>query len=176
MITNKNKRTEGKIKTHYGINDYYFYFKENNETIKISKSIYNKIISKFNNELVKIIIEDNLEYILPYLGSSLCIKKDKRIPRIVDGKLINTTPVDWVETNKLWNNDIEAKEKKLLVRYSNSHTSKYVFRIYFKKYIYPFLNKRLYNFKSCRGFNRALGNRIKDETKDKYDTFLLYKK
>jgi hypothetical protein len=170
----KNKRTEGKIKTHYGMKDYYYYFKETNSNIKINTKDYSKIISRFNEGLVNIIIEDNLEYVLPYLGASICIKKDKRIPKIIDGKLINTTPVDWVETNKLWAEDEEAKEKKLLVRYSNSHTSKYVFRIYFKKYIYPFMNKRLYNFKSCRSFNRLLGKRIKDETKDKYDTFLLY--
>ena len=51
---------------------------------------------------------------------------------------------------------------------------KYVFRIYFKKYIYPFENKQLYSFKPNRKFQRLLGARIKDENKERYDTYLLY--
>ena len=80
----------------------------------------------------------------------------------------------WVATNKLWNEDEEAKEKKLLVRFTNYHTSKYVFFVYFKKYVYPFKNKKYFKFKTTRSLARMLGKRIKDENKDKYDAFLLY--
>jgi hypothetical protein len=169
----KKPRTSGKIKSHYGINDYFKFFKKDSE-ISIDKSTYSNIISDFNEELRDLIIEDNFEYILPYLGASLSIKKDKRVPKIVNGKLYNPTPVDWVATNKLWSEDDESREKKLLVRYNNNHTSKYVFRIYFKKHIHPFINKKFYNFESGRKFQRLLSARIKDETKDRYDTFLLY--
>ena len=170
----KNPRTKGKIPTHYGMTDYYKYFKKNNHDIKITAGRYSDIIKRFNEELINLIIEDNLDYKLPYLGASISIKKDKRIPKIVDGKLYNPTPVDWKATNKLWDEDEEARERKLLVRYNNNHTSKYVFRVYFKKYIYPFINKKYYNFDTCRKFARQLGARINDEEKDKYDTFLLY--
>jgi len=170
----KNKRTDGKIKSHYGIKDYFKYFKEVYSDINIDSNKYRNIITDFNNELINLIIEDNLEYQLPFLGSTLSIKKDKRIPKIKNGKLYNTTPVDWVATNKLWVEDEEAREKKLLVRYTNNHSMKYVFRIYFKKYTYPFINKQLYSFKSNRKFQRLLSARIKDETKDRYDTYLLY--
>lgn len=170
----KNKRTEGKIKKDYGIPEYFKYFKENNESIKISNKTYNNVISMFNKELINIIIEDNFTYVLPHMGSSISIKKRKCVPRIVDGKLINPSPVDWVATNKLWFEDDESKEKKLLVRYANQNTSKHVFLVSFKKYIYPFFNKRFYNFKTCRSFQRLLSARIKDEDKPKYDTFLLY--
>jgi hypothetical protein len=170
----KNKRTEGKIKTHYGMRDYFKFFKEENPTIKLTAGQFSDIIQRFNLGVVNLIIEDNLNYKLPYLGASLAVKKDKRVPRIIDGKLYNPTPVDWQATNKLWDEDSEAKEKKLLVRYNNNHTSKYVFRINFKKYIYPFANKKYYNFQTCRTFARTLGERINDEDKDRYDTFLLY--
>ena len=171
----KNKRTEGVIKAHYGMKDYFNYFKKNNPILSyINKKLYNSIISDFNQALVDLIIEENLTYTVPYLGSSLNIRKEKKVPRIVNGKLYNTTPVDWVATNKLWDEDIEAKEKKLLVRYSNSHTSRYVFRIYLKKYNYSFKNKKYYSFKPCRTFQRLLSKRIKDESKSKYDTYLLY--
>jgi len=170
----KNKRTEGKIKADYGIKDYFSYFKENNPELNIDYKTYNKIISEFNKGIINLIIEDNVEYNIPYLGSSISIKKDKRIPRIVNGKLYNTSPVDWVATNKLWSEDKEAMDKKLLVRYLNSHTSKHVFRIYFKKYNLYFANKKLFSFQSNRDFKRSLGARIKDENKEKYESYLLY--
>lgn len=172
----KNKRTEGKIKSHYGMTDYFRYFKSNNKEIIISRKKYNDIISEFNNELITLIIEEGLEYNIPYIGSTLCIRKDKRVPRIVNGKLYNSSPVDWVATNKLWSNDKESKDKKLLVRYLNNHTSKYVFRIYFKKYNLHFINKKLFSFKVNRKFSRLLGKRIQDENKEKFDSYLLYNK
>lgn len=170
----KNKRTEGKITADYGMKDYYNYFIRGNPEININRGTYNNIISDFNEEIINLIIEDNLEYVLPHLGSSISIKKTKRTPKIINGKLYNTSPVDWVATNKLWDEDEEAREKKLLVRYLNNHTSKFVFSIYFKKYISSFTNKNIYSFVSNRTFKRKLGARIKDENKDKYDTYLLY--
>jgi hypothetical protein len=171
----KQPRTKGKIKAHYGIKDYYKHFKQCNPDVKVDYKKYTEIISKFNKKIVELIIEDNLEYQLPHIGSSLSIKKDKRVPRIVDGELYNPTPVDWQATNKLWDTDEEAKEKKLLVRYTNSHTQKYVFRISFKKYLYPFINKKYYTFEPNRMFQRSLAARIKDDSKDRYDAFLLFK-
>jgi hypothetical protein len=170
----KNKRTEGKIKTDYGITDYYKFFKTDNPELDIPYDTYTSIISQFNKEVIDLIINNNIEYSIPYLGSTLSIKKDKRVPKIVNGKLYNTSPVDWVATNKLWEEHPETKIKKLLVRYLNSHTSKYVFRIYFKKYKLYFKNKALFSFKTNRGFSRKLGIRINDEDLPRYDTHLLY--
>ena len=170
----KNPRSEGKVNTHYGMRDYYNYFKKNNPTLDINRTLYSNVISDINNEIVDLIIEKNLNYVLPYLGSSLSIKKVKRIPKIKNNKLFNTAPIDWKTTNELWNSDEEAKEKKLLIRYTNSHTMKYVFRIYFKKYISSFINKQYYSFKPCRTFQRLLGKRINDDTKNRYDSYLLY--
>jgi hypothetical protein len=168
------KRTEGNINADYGIKDYYKYFKENNPELNIDYATYKKVIYDFNKELVDLIINDNLEYNIPYIGSSISIRKDKRVPKIVNGKLYNSAPVDWAATNKLWSEDEEARDKKLLVRYLNQHTSKYVFRIYFKKYNLYFNNKKLFNFKATRSFQRLLSARIKDDTKEKYDSYLLY--
>ncbi len=170
----KNKRTEGKIKTHYGMKDYFKFFKKEYPDLNITNKKYYDIIADFNEGLINLIIENNVEYNLPHLGSSLSVKKTKQLPKIVEGKLVNKTPVDWVATNKLWLEDEEAREKKLLVRYNNYHTSKHVFGISFKKYIYPFKNKKYYKFKTNRDFARLLGKRINDQDKDKYDAYLLY--
>jgi len=170
----KNKRTHGKIKKDYGMADYYKYFKKEYPELDITNKKFYNVIADFNEKITEMIIEDNLDYQLPHLGASIAVKKTKQIPKIVDGKLVNTSPVDWVTTNKLWNEDEEAKEKKLLVRFTNYHTSKYVFGIYLKKYIYSFKNKKYYKFKATRTFARLLGKRIKDENKERYDAFLLY--
>lgn len=170
----KNKRTQGKIKRDYGMPDYYKYFKKEHPELNIPNKKYYNVIADFNEKLTELIIEENLDYQFPHLGSSISVKKTKQVPSIVDGKLLNKAPVDWVATNKLWNEDEEAKEKKLLVRFTNYHTSKYVFFVYFKKYVYPFKNKKYFKFKTTRSLARMLGKRIKDENKNKYDAFLLY--
>lgn len=170
----KNPRTEGKIKTHFGMAEYFKYFKKNNLNLNVDSKIFKNIISDFNNEIVNLVINENVEYYLPHIGSSLSIRKTKKIPTIVNGKLVNTAPVDWVVTNKLWSEDEEARDKKLLVRFNNSHTSKFIFRVFFKKYYLTFMNKKYYSFKTCRGFQRLLAKRIKDEDKERYDSYLLY--
>lgn len=169
-----SKRTKGKIKKDYGTKEYYDFFKSFYPLLKINKSVYTKIIDDFNKQLVTLIIEENLDFKIPYIGASLGVRKLKNEPKIKEGKLINNTPIDWVETKKLWDNDTECKEKKLLVRFLNNHTSKYIFRLYFKKYVYPFKNKKYFKFKTVRSFSRLLAKRIKDETKEKYDSYLLY--
>jgi hypothetical protein len=161
-----------KTKADYGLPDYYNSYHQTNKNI--SRQLYNKIITDFNNSILELIVESNLIYYIPYLGIEIIIKKDKRRPTIVDGKLINNIPIDWKATNILWNKDSEAKEKKLLVRYNNSHTSGYVFRIYFKKFKANIKNRSLFKFKPNRKFQRSLSARIKDPNKDNFDAFLLY--
>lgn len=170
----KKPRTEGKIKSHYGIKDYYKFFKKDHPELDIDYKKYVKVITEFNEAITTLIIEENVEYTLPYVGSTLSVKKDKRVPRIVNGKLYNTSPVDWVATNKLWSSDSEAHEKKLLVRFLNTHTMKHVFRIYFKKFKLNYMNKNLYKFETNRDFSRALGARINDEDKPRYDAYTIY--
>lgn len=167
-------RSKNRIKVDYGMPDYYNYFIRENTDITISKVKYNKIISEVNKGIIDLVLNEALEYKIPYIGTTLIIKKDKRKPTIKDGKVVNTAPVDWVTTRKLWEELPETKEKKLLVRYSNKHTSGYVFRIYFKKFGSHLKNRSLYKFEASRYFKRALSARIKDDDKDKFDAYLLY--
>ena len=167
------KKNSNKIKVHYGITDYYKYYKKNNKDC-VSSIKYNKIISDFNSEIIDNILNNNLEYYIPSLGFTITVRKAKRKPRIIDGKLYNTVPVDWKTTKELWNTDEEAKEKKIIVRFNNTHTSGYVFSIRLIKFGLSFKNKKHYKFKAARDFARSLSERIKDEEKDKYDTYKLY--
>lgn len=160
-------------KSDFGILDYYKFYK-NKYNNDISKTKYKNIIEDFNKEIINLVIENNLIYQLPYIGMEIMIKKDRRKPRIVDGKVINNTPVDWKTTNELWERDKEAKEKKIIVRYNNYHTSGYVFRIYCKKFKCNLKYRSLYKFKANRKFTRKLSARLLDEDKDNLDAYLLY--
>lgn len=162
-----------KLKVDYGITDYYKFYK-NDVDNPINSKLYNEIITRYNNEIKTLIIEKNLIYQLPYLGFEVILKKQKRAPRIVDGKLINNIPPDWKATNELWEKDEEAKKKKLLVRYNNYHTSNFIYRIYFKKFKSKIKNKSLFKFQPNRSFKRQLSARIKDSNKDTLNAYLLY--
>lgn len=165
-----------KLKGDYGIGDYYKYYKKKyDHDDTISRQTYNKILTDFNAGIIDLVIEQHLIFYIPFLGLEIFIKKDKRKPKIVNGKLVNNVPINWKATTDLWGRDEEAKEKKVLVRYSNSHTSGYVFRIYCKKFKSRIRQKRLYKFKPSRKFQRALSARILDPNKDNFDAFLLYK-
>jgi len=168
-----NKRTQGKINVDYGIKDYYKYYKNNNDKVVDSKK-FHKVISEFNKRIVDSIINDNLEFTPKTLQFTFCIRKSKRVPRIENNKVINTNPIDWKSTNKLWENDLEAAEKKIIIRYLNNHTSKYVFRIKLLKSGTTYSNKKMYRFKPCRGFQRTLAKRILDEKQENFEAFELY--
>ncbi len=167
------KKSNNKIQVHYGITDYYKYYKDKYKN-HVSSKKYNKIISDFNNEIINLILNENIEYYMNHLHLVVGVRKVKRRPRIVNGKLRNTVPIDWKVTKELWQSDEEAKEKKLLVRFNNSHTSGYIFSINLIKVGLGFKNKKYYKFKAARNFARDLAKRIKDEEKERYDTYKLY--
>lgn len=151
--------------------DYYNSYIKSNP--KISKSLYNNIITDFNEGIRNEIINNGLTYQFPYTNFQLLIKKHKRKPKIVNGKLINSIPINWKATNELWEKDSEAKEKKILIRFTNYHTFGYVFRILFKKYNSNIKNKSLYKFKNNRKLQRELSKRILDDDQDPYDAFII---
>lgn len=162
-----------KVICDYGMGDYYkFYLATYKE--EVDRNTYGNVITDFNEQLKELIILENLSYTMPGINFQLVLKKEKRKPKIKNGKLLNNIPVDWKSTNALWERDAEAKEKKLLVRYNNSHTSGYVFRVYFKKFGAKIKNRSVYKFQVNREFKRQISRYINDPDKE-VDAFLLYK-
>jgi hypothetical protein len=167
------KRTEGKLKVDYGLSDYYKYYKQN-ENNPVDNKKFNKIVSEFNKEIVNLIIEENLEFTPVKLQFTFCVRKYKKVPQIKEGKLINTNPIDWKTTNELWEENSEAKEKKIIIKFNNNHTSKNIFRIKALKVGTTYKNKYLFRFKAIRSFRALLSKRILDPNKDNFNTFNLY--
>ena len=161
-----------KIKCDYGMNDYFRYY---NKIYKgVDRATFGKVITDFNKEIGKLIVNNHLEYGLPKLGYHLMLRKDQRKPKIKNGKLLNNIPVDWKKTNILWDNNPEAKEKKLLVRYNNSHTSGYIYRIYLKKFGVKLKYRSIYKAQINRELKRYIAKQINESDKP-LDAYLLYK-
>lgn len=168
-----NKRTEGKINSDFGNKDYYNYYHEKSKN-PVSKAKFSKVVEQFNKGIVDLIINEGLEFTPIKLQITFCVRKIKKIPRIENNKLINKGPIDWKSTNLLWEENSEAKEKKLLLRYQNNHTSKYVFNIKIIKGVSRYTNKQYYRFKPCRSFQRSLAKRILNDKLEPFEAYKLY--
>lgn len=163
-----------RFKADYGLTDYRNFYKEKYDS-EIEAKEYSGILRKFNKALIELIVNESLTYMMPYLLFEVSIKKIRRRPRIVDGKLVNPNPINWQATNKLWDENEDAREKKLLVRYNNFHSSGYVFRVYCKKFKSKLKYRSHYKIKTNKEFKLKIRDRIMDPDKDNYDAFLLYK-
>lgn len=162
-----------KIKSDFGMFDYHKAYEKNHK--KIKRTTFSDIITAFHLGLQELIITTNLVYNLPRLNFQLIMKKELRKPTIKNGKLLNNIPPDWKRTMALWERDKEAKEKKLIVRHNNSHTSGYIFRIYFKKFSARLKYKNVYKFNVNRDFKRSINAAIRNPDLD-IDAYLLYNK
>lgn len=167
------RRSSKKIPAHYGMSDFYKYYKEHSED-PVSPSVYNKVVSLFNEKVIDEIINKSKVYTIPFLRLKIGIRKSKPKIKFKDGVVVNGNPVDWVTTKKLWETDEEAKKNKTLVRFLNKHTFGYVFKIHALKFAARFKDKALFRFKPNRKFQRDLSKRINDKNKDRFDSFLLY--
>jgi len=167
------KRTEGRIKSDFGMTDYYKYYKSKVKD-PVDNHKFHKVISEFNSKIVDLIINEGLEFTPVGLHFNFCVRKTKRIARIKDNKLINTAPIDWKATKDLWENDSAAKDNKILLRFLNNHTSKHIFRIRATKVGQKYRNKKLYRFKACRSFQRLLAKRILDKNQDNFNSYDLW--
>jgi hypothetical protein len=167
------KRKEGKRNIDYGMSDYYKFYKSSSKKPVDSKR-FNKIVSEFNSKIIDLIINDGLEFTPKMLQFTFCVRKIKRIPRIENGKLINTTPIDWKATKDLWDKYEDAKDNKTIIRYLNNHTSKYIFRIKALREHVKYKNKHVFKFKPCRSFQRSLSKRILNTKLDNFEAYELY--
>lgn len=173
MTQNLNSRGEGKIPTHFGMKDYYSYYSKNYEH-EVTRKVYSDVIDDFNKGIVDLMLHKNIDFDFTSLAMTLTIRKNKMVPRLKDGKLVNRVPVDYKATKDLWAINEEAREKKILVRYTNTRTDKYIYGIKIVKKNKSNPNNTYYTFKPCREFQRSLAKRIMDDDLESFDANLLY--
>lgn len=113
------------------------------------------IIRQMNNRFADEIAKGNTVTFPSKMGR-LELRKEKRGVYFQDGKMKVTYPVDWHATLKLWFEDKEAREQKLLIR----RNSKCVYRVQFNKHDATFNNKIFYDFTLNRYIKQKLKHNI----------------
>lgn len=150
----KNKKAghKHKITGSWGVYDYYRFYRHTKPKGKeyvLDSSTYYKIIRMVNEALAdKLAREHQLE--LPNRMGMLEFIKYTHTIKIVDGKVVTSRPIDWLATAKLWYDDPEAEQNKLLIRREDTEGVK----AYYRKKNAIFNNKFFYEFELHRTVRR----------------------
>lgn len=113
--------------------------------------IVRQVNNKFADEISK-----GTTITFPSKMGKLELRKEQRGVYFHNGEMKVTYPVDWQATLKLWFEDEEAREQKLLIR----RNSKCVYRVHFNKYDATFNNKVFYDFTLNRYIKQKLKHNI----------------
>lgn len=150
-----------KIITDIKSKDFYKSYKNNNET-SLSYIEYINVVKSYFLKVIDEIIYHNYTYVMPSRLGSIGIYKSK-IKR--DENSIKKYPIDFGATNKLWKENPEAKEKKILVRHLNKHTDEYIMFIRYSNKYSNFRNKKIYAFQPVRQeFKRKAAKAFKNKS------------
>lgn len=125
----------------------------------VSDKEYYKIIRTVNKALVQDFLNGEI-IIFPYsLGSLVPVKKENK-SFFYNNKLRITSHIDWNATIKLWSEDEEAYNNKLLVRKTNKEKA---FITFFKNNKVGLTNRNVLFFQPNRTFKELIIERAKEE-------------
>lgn len=168
-ITGKNNQRRWKVTNSYNIYDIYKYIRKNN-WFNIGQPItehqFYTIIRTIGDYLVSQLLS-NHSVRVPYLGRFDIVKQDTFV-NFKNNKLVTNYPIDWNATLRLWYNDKEAFNNKLLVR----KEQKYLYYVYWDRKYLRFNNKFDMSFKASRGLTKRLSQLI---DQGKIEAFQAYK-
>lgn len=140
----------------------------------VSITDYHNILKDFYGHISERILKGEDFKMFERLGT-IGIRKNKIHIKInKEGDVITNAPIDFKKTMELWQDDSEAKEKKVLVRHLNEHTNRYIHRWYWDKSVANFRNKIAYAFIPSRKNKRKLSKKLKSD--DNVDYYTRYNK
>ena len=155
-----------KITGSVGVYDIYKRIRKNNwynKTRPITEHEFYSIIRTVNKYFAQELVQGN-DVILPYkMGRLELVKYDSK-PIVNDDKLIIRTPVNWEETLRLWHEDQEAKEQKMLVHYDTNT----IFKVKYNAHIGRYTNKRFFTFRINREIKKQLKEQINNKAIDAF--------
>ena len=174
QFINKIKKVQNnrkhKVNSSIGVYDIYKYIRKNkwqNIPRPLKEAEFYKIIRKVN-QLLALELSKGKEINLPHRLGTLEIRKRPTRVEIINGKLVTTLPIDWDATLKLWFEDKQSREDKVLVKQETED----VFKVYYNKNKADYTNKTFYDFKPNRDIKRSLTKQAKE---GHLDAFLLRK-
>ena len=163
-IKKVNSSREHKVRDSYGTYDAYKYYRKNKpkeSKYVLTESQYFNIIRSINKQLANNLLNGET-VVFPHRMGSLILKKKESVISFKDGKLKTNLPVDWDSTLKLWYEDKESFENKVLIRMEERD----LYKVCYDKSKANFNNKTFYTFNVNREIKVQLKNKIKNEGLD----------
>jgi len=152
-------------------------FKDQHRFI-IDQRKFSNILKDFNLELARLLVEENLEFLMPANLGRVRLRKYKRHIRLnEDGTVdLRNQVVDWKATKDLWKkeypglNSIELKKikGKPLVFHLNEHSENYVVRLFWNKKNCAIINRQVYSLILTRTNKRRIAALIKHDPNTNY--------
>ena len=163
----QNTRTH-KITNSLGVYDAYKYLRKNkwfNIDRPLTEHEFYQIIRRINNYLAEELINGN-DIIFPNRMGKLELRKRNSLP-IIDkkGNIKVTYAIDWDSTLKLWYDDEEAFNNKILVKFPE----KSIFRVKYNKSTANYENKSFMEFQVNRSIKTRLKQKIKNNEIDAFN-------
>ena len=150
------KRGRGKYQTDYHSDDFYNYYKSISKK-PVSKKVFMEILKDIYGEVMKMILYEGSDVMLPHGMGSMRIQQQKiNLKFGDDGKLKTRLAVDWKATKALWeekypgltSEEISKIPNKPVIRLINEHTDMYRYRWYWDKVTCTIKNQSLYRYKA----------------------------
>lgn len=149
------KRSKNRIQDPYTLVDFYDSYLdwvEDRENYTLSRKDFIRIVTEFNKEVVKAVLEGKEFWMPAGLGR---IRIIKRKPSHIIRKFVN---VDWPA----------SREHGKLIFHVNEHSDGYIYRIRWDETGKIVKNGFHYYFLPCRAFKRTLAKVIKNRDTDYY--------
>ncbi len=158
IIRNVKGQRKFKVTGSWGIYDAYKLIRKH-KWFDIGRPLKEKefydIVRQINQKLADE-ISKGTTITFPSKMGKLQLRKEQRGVYFNNGKMKVTYPIDWIATLKLWFEDEEAREQKLLIR----RNSKRVYRVQYNKHDATFNNKIFYDFTLNRYIKQKLKRNI----------------
>lgn len=155
-----------KVNKSLGVYDAYKWIRKN-KWLDIGRPLteheFYTIIRQVNNLLADNILDGN-DIHLPHRMGDIELRKYENIVEFRNGILIDSLPIDWDRTLKLWCEDEEAYKNKTLIKMEEKET----FRVFYNKGIANYENKSFMQFETNRNLKLRLKQKIKNKTIDAF--------
>lgn len=156
-----------RYKNSFSQREMYNSYKENRkQKPNVKREEFFEIVAKFNREIIKNIIYNNLQFKMPYRLGVLSIIKIKRNQCEIDenGNLNKSGMViDRPRTWALWKVNPKAREEKKYVYHLNEHTDGYLYKYSWEKKGANVPNIMSYKFNPIRANKKWLYDVLTDE-------------
>lgn len=149
-----------RIRNSYGVYDAYKWYRRHRpdeHRYVLTESQYFSIVRNINNILAGMIVSGEDVRLPCRMGSIQLRKFDRRVGVRPDGSVTTNLPVDWDSTLRMWYDDREAYDKRILIRLDERE----LFKICYIKGDANYTNRTFYDIVFNKGMKTELKKNIK---------------